>query len=142
MSDLRDGQCVTAITFFFTPSEKGTVKILRRWTRHAGRATGVSSPSFPCSPVKIGEQTIGMATVTGLNSKRLRPENTRPWVSWRSERDSNRGAARQAIDPGGAFEFIRSQVLAYVERELITGEMNAFDAALALIALGHLGAEF
>ena len=50
-------------------------------------------------------------------------------------------AARQAIDPGGAFEFIRGQVLAYVERELITGEMNAFDAALALIALGHLGAE-
>jgi hypothetical protein len=28
-----------------------------------------------------------------------------------------------------------------VQTELITGEMNAFDAALALIALGHLGAE-
>jgi hypothetical protein len=49
-------------------------------------------------------------------------------------------AARQAIDPDGAFEFIRAKVLAYVQDELITGEMNAFDAALALIALGHLGA--
>ena len=50
-------------------------------------------------------------------------------------------AARQAIDPDGAFEFIRARVLAYVKDTLITHEMNAFDAALALIALGHLGAE-
>jgi len=50
-------------------------------------------------------------------------------------------AARLAIDPDGAFELIRARVLAYVEGELIVGEMNAFDAALALIALGHLGAE-
>jgi hypothetical protein len=32
-------------------------------------------------------------------------------------------------------------VLAYVQTELIAGEMNVFDAALALIALGHLGAD-
>ncbi len=50
-------------------------------------------------------------------------------------------AARLAIDPDGAFELIRARVLAYVEGELIVAEMNAFDAALALIALGHLGAE-
>jgi hypothetical protein len=50
-------------------------------------------------------------------------------------------AAQQAIDPDGAFDFIRGRVLAYVQTELITGEMNAFDAALALIALGHLGAD-
>jgi hypothetical protein len=50
-------------------------------------------------------------------------------------------AARQAIDPDGAFEFIRQRVLAYVRDRLIVSEMNAFDAALALIALGHLGAE-
>lgn len=50
-------------------------------------------------------------------------------------------AARQAVDPDGAFDFIRARVLAYVQGELIAGEMNAFDAALALIALGHLGAE-
>jgi hypothetical protein len=50
-------------------------------------------------------------------------------------------AARQAIDPEGAFDFIRARVLAYVQIELIAGEMNAFDAALALIALGHLGAD-
>jgi hypothetical protein len=50
-------------------------------------------------------------------------------------------AARGAIDPDGAFELIRGRVLSYVENELIAAEMNAFDAALALIALGHLGAE-
>jgi hypothetical protein len=49
--------------------------------------------------------------------------------------------ARQAIDPNGAFALIRERVLAYVQDILITGEMNVFDAALALIALGHLGAE-
>ncbi len=50
-------------------------------------------------------------------------------------------AARQAIDPDGAFEFIRVRVLAYVQSELIAHEMNAFDAALALMALAHLGAD-
>jgi hypothetical protein len=49
--------------------------------------------------------------------------------------------ARHAIDPDGAFEIIRAKVLAYVEGELITSEMNVFDAALALMALGHLGAD-
>jgi hypothetical protein len=49
--------------------------------------------------------------------------------------------ARPAIDPDGAFEFIRERVLAYVREVLIANEMNPFDAALALIALGHLGAE-
>jgi len=50
-------------------------------------------------------------------------------------------AARQAIDPEGAFDFIRGRVLAYVQGELIVAEMNVFDAALALVALGHLGAD-
>jgi hypothetical protein len=50
-------------------------------------------------------------------------------------------AAQRAIDPDGAFDFIRGRVLAYVQTELIAGEMNVFDAALALIALGHLGAD-
>src|SRR5882757_9933279 len=50
-------------------------------------------------------------------------------------------AVRQAIDPDGSFEFIRGKVLAYVQGELITREMNAFDAALALMALAHLGAD-
>src|ERR1700716_443843 len=50
-------------------------------------------------------------------------------------------AAQRAIDPDGAFDFIRGKVLAYVQTELIAGEMNVFDAALALIALGHLGAD-
>jgi hypothetical protein len=50
-------------------------------------------------------------------------------------------SARRAIDPDGAFEMIRFHVLAYVQDELIAREINVFDAALALIALGHLGAE-
>jgi hypothetical protein len=50
-------------------------------------------------------------------------------------------AAQRALDPDGAFDFIRDRVLAYVEGELIVAEMNVFDAALALIALGHLGAD-
>lgn len=49
--------------------------------------------------------------------------------------------ARRAIDPDDAFAFIREKVLAYVRDDLIAHEMNPFDAALALIALGHLGAE-
>ncbi len=48
---------------------------------------------------------------------------------------------RRTIDPDGAFAFIREQVLAYVQDVLTAHEMNAFDAALALIALGHLEAE-
>ncbi|MFT4278609.1 MAG: hypothetical protein QM576_19865 [Rhodopseudomonas sp.] len=50
-------------------------------------------------------------------------------------------AARRAIDPDGVFEAIRQRVLAYVQDELIAKEMNVFDAALALIALGHLGGD-
>jgi hypothetical protein len=50
-------------------------------------------------------------------------------------------AARLMIDPDGTFELIRIRVLAYVQDELIAGEMNVFDAALALIAMGHLGAD-
>ena len=50
-------------------------------------------------------------------------------------------AAQAAIDPDGTFDVIRAKVLAYVQSELIAHEMNAFDAALALIALGHLGAD-
>jgi hypothetical protein len=50
-------------------------------------------------------------------------------------------STRLAIDPDGTFAYIRGQVLAYVQDVLIAAEMNAFDAALALIALGHLGAD-
>jgi hypothetical protein len=48
---------------------------------------------------------------------------------------------RQTIDPDGTFEFVRIRVLAYVQGELIAREMNPFDAALALMALAHLGAD-
>ncbi len=50
-------------------------------------------------------------------------------------------AARATLDPDGSFAVIRDHVLAYVRDQLTAHEMNAFDAALALIALGHLGAE-
>jgi hypothetical protein len=49
--------------------------------------------------------------------------------------------ARRPIDGDGAFDFIRTRVLDYVRDDLIAHEMNVFDAALALIALGHLGAD-
>jgi hypothetical protein len=48
---------------------------------------------------------------------------------------------QRKLDPEDTFEFIRPQILAYVANELIAREMNAFDAALALIALGHLGGD-
>src|SRR5689334_14167900 len=50
-------------------------------------------------------------------------------------------SAQRALDPDGSFAFIRTRVLAYVQGELIAHEMNAFDAALALMALAHLGAD-
>src|SRR3954466_9843516 len=50
-------------------------------------------------------------------------------------------AAQAAIDPDGDFDLIRHRVLSYVKGELMAAEMNVFDAALALIALGHLGAD-
>lgn len=49
--------------------------------------------------------------------------------------------AQHKLDPENTFEFIKPHVLAYVADELIAREMNAFDAALALIALGHLGGD-
>jgi hypothetical protein len=49
-------------------------------------------------------------------------------------------SARVALDPDGAFDIIRSRVLAYVQGVMLTNEMNAFDAALALMALAHLNA--
>ncbi len=50
-------------------------------------------------------------------------------------------SAQRAIDPDGSFALIRARVLGYVESELIAHEMNAFDAALALMALAHLDAD-
>jgi hypothetical protein len=50
-------------------------------------------------------------------------------------------AAQRVIDPDNAFAAMRERVLAYVEGDLIAHEINPFDAALALLALGHLGAE-
>ena len=48
---------------------------------------------------------------------------------------------QQAIDPDGSFELIRGRVLAYVRDDLLASAINAFDAALALLALAKLGAE-
>jgi hypothetical protein len=50
-------------------------------------------------------------------------------------------AARMTLDPDGAFDFIRARVLAYVQTEMLLSELNAFDAALALMALSHLNAD-
>lgn len=50
-------------------------------------------------------------------------------------------AQQDAIDPAGSFELIRRQVVAYVRDDLLAAEINAFDAALALLALAKLGAD-
>ena len=48
---------------------------------------------------------------------------------------------QQALDPHDSFSSIRRCVLDYVRDDLMSAEMNAFDAALALLALAKLGAE-
>jgi hypothetical protein len=48
---------------------------------------------------------------------------------------------RCVLDPDGDFERIRRHVLAYVRDELLTREINVFDAALALLALAKLHAD-
>jgi hypothetical protein len=50
-------------------------------------------------------------------------------------------AQQDALDPDGSFELIRRHVIAYVRDDLLAAEVNAFDAALALLALAKLGAE-
>ena len=47
---------------------------------------------------------------------------------------------QQALDPDDSFASMARRVLEYVRDGLITAEMNAFDAALALLALAKLGA--
>ena len=49
-------------------------------------------------------------------------------------------ATREALDPDGSFELMRRRVIAYVHDDLISAEMNPFDAALALLALAKLDA--
>ena len=48
-------------------------------------------------------------------------------------------AQQEAIDPDSSFELIRRHVIAYVRDDLLAAEINAFDAALALLALAKLG---
>ena len=50
-------------------------------------------------------------------------------------------ARQEAIDPEKSFEMIRRHVIDYVRDDLLTAEINAFDAALALLALAKLGAD-
>jgi hypothetical protein len=50
-------------------------------------------------------------------------------------------AAQENLDPDGAFELIRAKVTAYVRDDLMGAELNALDAALALLALAKLGAD-
>ncbi|MCI0599022.1 MAG: hypothetical protein L0Y50_12590 [Beijerinckiaceae bacterium] len=48
---------------------------------------------------------------------------------------------QQILDPDGCFGAMRGRILAFVEDEVTSAEMNPFDAALALLALAKLGAE-
>lgn len=49
--------------------------------------------------------------------------------------------AQRQLDSDDTFEFIKPRILSHVVNELMAREMNVFDAALALIALGHLGGD-
>ena len=49
-------------------------------------------------------------------------------------------ATRETLDRDGTFELIRTAVIDYVRDDLNSAEMNAFDAALALLALAKLDA--
>jgi len=49
-------------------------------------------------------------------------------------------ATREMLDQEGTFELIRARVIAYLRDDLTSAEMNAFDAALALLALAKLDA--
>ena len=51
------------------------------------------------------------------------------------------GEVRAAVDPDNDLAFVREKALAYVREEMLPKAMNAFDAALALLALAKLGAE-
>jgi hypothetical protein len=50
-------------------------------------------------------------------------------------------AQQEAIDPDRSFDLIRRNVIDYVCDDLLMAEINAFDAALALLALAKLGAD-
>jgi hypothetical protein len=50
-------------------------------------------------------------------------------------------AQQNALDPENSFELIRRHVIAYVRDDLLAAEINAYDAALALLALAKLGAD-
>ena len=49
-------------------------------------------------------------------------------------------ATREVLDPDASLELIRRHAIAYVRDDLMSAEMNAFDAALALLALAKLEA--
>jgi hypothetical protein len=48
---------------------------------------------------------------------------------------------QESLDQDRSFELIRTNVIAYVRDDLMSAEMNAFDAALALLALAKLGVD-
>ena len=93
------------------------------------RASRSGWPKAAPSPIRARTSIICRSSIAPISAAATPPSSR-----CRSRR-------RRAIDPDGAFDFIRARVLAYVQTELIAHEMNAFDAALALIALGHLGAD-
>ena len=125
-----------------------------RWLGASGRKAAIDSALARSISARSGAKASWHgATWSGW--MRLFPLNpsARPSRAWASNPSlsfnplntpSKAGtpAARAAIDPDGAFEVIRAKVLAYVQTELIAREMNAFDAALALIALGWVYRRF
>ena len=101
--------------------------------RHGGEATVLT-----LGPVEAEEQ-LRYAASLGVAKAVLLPIDGADWDPQRTAA-AIAAAIRDIEASDGTFDIIRTRVLAYVQDELIAHEMNAFDAALALIALGHLGA--
>ena len=99
----------------------------RRCTASSASRSGWSRAAR--SPIRARTSIICRSSIAPISAAAMRP-------SWRCRRRRERRSTPTARSISSA-----TRVLAYVQTELIAGEMNAFDAALALIALGHLGAD-
>jgi hypothetical protein len=65
----------------------------------ASERNGLSENNKPALPIGSPKLKREIATVTGLNCQRVRPENTRPWAIWRREWDTNPRYGRQGFGP-------------------------------------------
>ncbi len=95
----------------------------------ASSASRGGSPKAAPSPIRARTSIICRSSIAPISAAAMPPSSR-----------CRRRRARRSIPAARSSSSARG-CSAYVQGELIAGEMNAFDAALALIALGHLGAD-